>query len=412
MKYYSKSPEEWRKEDQKKYQNDRISRLRARAWKFFVLNLIIVVGAFAFIGFYLKLSGYPVSIFSSRSGIRGDIKVFITFNSNDGTFALGQPIDVFVYAQNTSKSEKILSIKDFSFQIKDESGKVLYSFFYSSKVEKKIGKFEKVLVFDLKREKVLDGLVEGKYIVTVNLSLNDSAVTVIKKFSVVNKLQVLLAGYQPFYFVGEIPSFDIEVLSENYKKVSIFVRDVKLEISDLEGNTVWSRISKINSTYDLFAGKRTFIAEVEPMLKFDKVGIYKQTAVLNYDNGQLTFSRAFQVIPKSLLNVENVKVIVETPIYLGVGDKADITVYVYNESKEDRFVLIKDGRIFLQGPEIYSLKNFKNMRIWLSGNEKMRIFSSYHNFESPGTYKVIVLLQTDNGDLYKEVTIRVGGAGE
>lgn len=412
MKYYSKSPEEWKKEDQKKNQNDRIPELRARAWKFFFLNLILVIGAFAFIGFYYKLSGYSVGLFLQRPSVKGDIKIFVSFNGSNGDFALGQPIEVLVYAQNTSKSEKELVIEDFSFKVMNKTGRIIYSFLYSSKIERKIGKFEKVLVFDLKREKILNNLKEGEYTATVELKLNGSSITVLKNFKVRNKLKLLIAGYQPFFFVGEIPSFNVEIFNENFKNVNIFAKEIKLEVRNSEGSVVWSRIFKLNQQYNLPAQTRYFIAEINSMLKFDKVGIYKIDASLSYEEGELIFSKTFQLIPRNKLSIDNVKVLVESPIYISVGDAAEINIYLYNESKENRFILIKEGRFFLEGPEINSLGNFNDVRVWLTGNEKIAIYSTTYAFNSPGIYKVIAFLQTDNGDLYKELTVKVGGAGK
>jgi len=412
MKYYSKSPEEWKKEDEKKNQDDRIAQLRARAWKFFFLNLLIVIGTFIFIGFYLRMSGYPVKFFSRTPGVRGDIKVFISFDGSNGSFALGQPIDVLVYAQNTSKSEKKLVIENFSFKIRDKSDNDLYSFLYSSKVERKIGKFEKVLVFELKREKVINNLKEGEYTAVVDLKLNGSEVTVLKTFKVENKLKLLLSGYQPFFFVGEIPSFNVEIFNENYKKVSVFGKNIRIELKASDDSVVWSKMLKIDQQYDLPAKARCFITEVNSMLRFDKVGLYKINAVLGYKGGELAFSKAFKVIPRNKLSIDDVEVLVESPIYTSIGNTSEINVYLYNKSKEDRFILIKEGELFLQGPEVVLLGSFKNIRVWLVGNGKLSLFDAKHTFHSQGTYKIVAFLQTDNGDLYKELTVKVGGAGE
>ena len=412
MKYYSKSPEEWKKEDEKKNQDDRIPQLRARAWKFFFLNLLLVIGAFAFVGFYFKLSGYPVRFFLQRPTTKGDIKIFISFNGSDGSFALGQPIEVLVYAQNTSKSEKELEIRDFSFKIKNKVGDSVYSFLYSSKVEKKIEKFEKLLIFDLKREKVIRSLKEGEYTAEVDLKLNGSEVTVLKSFRVENKVKLILAGYQPFFLVGEIPSFNIELFNENYKDVSIFGKNVKIEINSSDDSVVWSKTIKINQQFNLPSGTRYFVTEVNAMLRFDKVGLYKINAVLSYNGGELSFSKTFQVIPRSRLSVDNIKVLIESPVYISIGGTSEINVYLYNDSKEDRFIMIKEGRLFLQGPEVVSLGEIKNVRVWLTKNGKLSLINREYIFNTQGTYKIVAFLQTDNGDLYKELTVKVGGAGE
>ena len=411
MKYYSKSPEEWKKEDEKKLGLDKTNALRKRAWLFLFVNIILVFGVFMLVGIYLGGKGVLLPFFQKRSAISGPINVFIKFPKSDGKFLLGEPIDAKVYAQNTEKFPKKVVIEDFSFEVQNGVGDPVYSFVYSSRVEKELSKFESVLVFDLKREKILDELPKGEYRIRVSMRLNGRDVTIVKTFHVEEEFGVVVDGFQAFYFRGEIPFFKIGIENLNFKAIDLRIKEVSMRIESSDGKRLEERKFKVVQSVNVPQKRAVEIVSISTRMKLDRIGMYKLFASVLTDRGEFDFSRAFMVIDRDQVSIENVGVIIESPINVEVNELINVSVFLYNSSMEDRFTLIKEGEMFVSGNGQIGMGNVENLRIWFTKNEKVKIFEKELSFDKPGDYKITVLFKTDLGNLYKELDVRVGGGG-
>ncbi len=409
MKYYSKSPEEWKKEDEKKGWFEKTAALKRRAWIFLFINILLVFGVFIMVGIYTGGSGLNLPFFQSRNRLPGPIQIYIKFKETGETFRLGEPLDIRVYAQNTERFSEDITIQNFSFVIENSVGEAVYVFNYPSKVVKKLEKFEVVLLFDLKKEKILNDLKKGEYTVKVSMRLNNRDVTIAKNFTVEEVYEVVVEGFQPFYFTGEIPYFKIGMKNLNLKDVKVFLKTISFNVENENGMKIETKKYKVNQEYYLPKESAIEIIQVEPKLKFDKLGLYRFTVNLLTDKGEYDFNRSFVVINKEKLSIKNLGVFIESPINVTVNEIFDVKVYLYNSDASDKYTLIKNASFVVTGNGEVSTDTLTDLRLWFTKNEKILVFEKELSFDHPGEYKILVLFKTDLGNIYKELKLYVGG---
>ena len=403
MKYYSKSPEEWKKEDEAKGVKERIDALKRRAWIFLFVNVIIVFLAILMIRYYVSLA--------PEKGKVGALNIILRLKDPDAVYTLGEPITASVSIQNTSKGSVEMHLEDFQLIVTDSRGKVVYSFEKAVDFLRKLAKFEVIPVFNLVDWDLLTGLAPGEYTVRVKMKLNGTISSMMRSFRVVESYGIVVDGMEDFYFLGEIPYYTVGVLNKNQKGVRIKLESVEIKIEDSEGNRIDTKRFKINEEYDLPAKGAAKVLDFHPRIKFDRIGEYTMTITFKTDKGELRKVKMFKVISKDMLSISGVRVLIESPINVLSGENFDVKIFLYNDSEEDRYIFVEKGSFFVEGAGRIAGNTVKNLRVWLIKNGKILIFQKELSLRDPGIYTITALFETEKGNLYRELELSVGKAG-
>ena len=403
MKYYSKSPEEWKKEDESKGVKERIDYLRKRAWLFLIINILIVFVAVIMVRYYVSLA--------PEKGRVGPLNVIIRMKDPDAIYTLGEPITASISVQNTSKRLTGFSLGEFQLVILDSDGTVKYSFSRKVDYEGELKGFEVIPIFNLTDWDLLSDLEPGKYTLKVSMKVNGVLVTMARSFSVVEHYDIVVEGMKDFYFLGEIPLYVIGVENGNLKETKIKITEASVRLEDAEGRKVEERKFTVNEEYDLPEKGATKVMEFSPRIKFDRLGEYKMTVTFHTDKGVLQAVRTFSVISKSMLSIKDVRVLIESPLYVKSGEKFAVKIFLYNDSQDNRFILVDSGSFFIEGKGKITGEKVEGLRVRLGRNEKVKVFEKSVALKETGEYKITALFKTKKGDLYKELSLKVAGVG-
>ncbi len=399
MKYHSRSPQEWKKIDEEKLKMNRTNELRRRSLIFLFMNFVLVISVIFVVKIYNIVN-------PAVKGAAGPLRMVVSLKD---TLVEGEILDVKVKLINTSKSKISFTIRNFKFVVEDESGNVIYDFDHPDEVSAQMGGLSSVLLFDLKRETEISDLKPGKYLVKVAASINDKNVQVVRNFEVVVELSIGLGDFQPFLFVGETLDLNVSIFNDSLKPVEVNVGEVEIVLKKEEEriNDLKRRISK---SYKLDPGEGTLLLRYRPSVLFNLPGIYTLKIDVETDRGRISDDRSFAVITQDQTSVRSLRFYIESPISVPVGESFDVKISLYNDSKENRYVLAKEFIATLGNGESIFSKRIENFRIWIPPYSMVTIYEAKGiSIQNPGIYKLVVLLKTPNGNISKQMEIRAGG---
>jgi len=181
MKYFSKNPEEWKKQEQEflKKEKEKTQRSRKRGIMLLLVNIAIVV--IVFLGLKMYYSQFPSYGSSSRYQI---------LIKTPDAYVSGTPLDVQVRLYNNNHQETTMKISNFSIIIFSPEGKDIYRFSQDEPIEAKFDAFSSRLLFRLLNEVELSSLVAGTYKVAVSLVADGQDIHSEKTFTVLECIQI------------------------------------------------------------------------------------------------------------------------------------------------------------------------------------------------------------------------------
>jgi len=399
MKYFSKSPEEWQKRDEEKEREfrNRKNRIRRRANFILVVNFAIVF----FLIFFTK------AFFSNKSeGVIGPFQLVIETKES---YLPNDSLDVRVKVFNREKKKENLVLEDFVFSIKRENDTV-YEFHFPQRVEKEVEAFGSVLVFDLLREEELSNLSGGNYTITVSVKLNGQRVVISKVVSVIEKWQIEVENLKDFYFPYENVYFSVYLENISSKSRKIRVESIGLIV--LKGNeAVFERDIPIEKDFVINLMMVEQIHEVNFSAPKES-GDYIIELKLKTESGLIEKSMPLFVTQEYQKDLKGLSLVIEGRKFVASGERYDFSVKLLNEEKKRKYIVLKNIMIVLTHKEpVFSYAYSEEYRMTIEGYSSREIFktTSYDiiKLEDPGTYKLIVVIESEEDRLMKEMEIVV-----
>lgn len=219
MKYFSRDPDDWKKQEQEflKREKENTKKYRRQGFYFLIFNLVVVLI------FFFGLRLYYAQLPSEESDINQLLlQVESPYNS-------GLPLDLQVRLYNNYNKEREVILDGFTLSI-NKGDKTVYSFVQKDTVSASLEPFTSRLLFDLKREVELTSLEAGEYIVHVKVNVNGQQITAQKTFLSVEKYQVDVDGLMDFYFPGEIMKLSVYLINNTAHLRDLEVKSLKVTL--------------------------------------------------------------------------------------------------------------------------------------------------------------------------------------
>lgn len=404
QEYRSRSPEEWKRHDQEKWQEyERLKGYRRRSIRLTIFNLVIA--AMIIVGFTIARNR-PV-----ESNVYRFIDGFSISFLSDNTFEYPDPIDFTVKVVNTRNAPAKLSISSFHVQITDESGNVVYTFDYSSNVSKELPEYGSVVIFSLGHEVNLSSLASGGYAITVTFSFNGKPVTLYKEVSYRHVTEVLPAFQYPFYLVGETVLIDLLLRNRSPKTFDVSGGLVTIDVLNEKGETVRSLRFQLGEARVLPTTEELY--ETGISLVLDKPGLYTFRLQVQGEDYFIENRKTLFVTEEVEDDFSGLSVFAEVPRVAPVGETVPMKFYLTNEKERKRYLELKGVHfeVTQSGVPIFEYKRGM-FRLVLLEYEKLPVFDSENwremKFFQPGNYTVefgIALTETES--LSKTVLLEI-----
>ncbi|AEH51301.1 hypothetical protein [Pseudothermotoga thermarum] len=397
MRYFSKSPEEWRKHEKEFLDKEKEKTRRSRKQGLYFLMLNLFVLFIFFIGLRLYYGQLP----SGNSAIN---QILIQIEE---PYVPGDLLDVKVRLYNNHNKERTVEVKNFNFQI-FKGEKLVYSFSYPHTVKTELTAFTSRLLFDLKREVEITALEAGEYKVVVTVQIDDELVQAQKTFTVIENYQVFLDGLLDFYLPFEDVSFSAHLVNNTARTADINVEKVRYSLK--KGDiTIFEREIPLNLRFEkVEIGRDVKILDSE-QIKLSETGKY----LLNFQcfvNGSIS-STAVPVFCVSSLetNLKNVGLYSDAPREITAKDQINFSIFVQNQTNKDVFLPLDEIVIRLEPSTL--LARLQSVRLWLSPYENYEIFKfsplNAYLFNQPGFYKIVTQIRLGQETKTLETFIRV-----
>ncbi|ACM23914.1 MULTISPECIES: hypothetical protein [Thermotoga] len=398
MKYFSRSPEDWKKSDEEKErkERERRNRIRRRANFIVVLNLAIVV----FLFFFTK------AFFPNRpEGVVGQFQIVI---DSKESYLPDEPLGIRVKIYNRERRKGKLVLEDFLFSVKKKEN-VVYEFHYPQRVEKELDAFESVLVFDLEREVELIDLDGGDYLVTVSMRVNGQRVTIGKIVTVIEEWRVEVDNLKDFYFPYEEIDFSTYLENISSRQRDITVKSVTLKILEEDERTIVEKKTTLGSAFRA-APMGTVEVHRESLSAPERPGDYLIVLELETEEGTLKRVLPLIVTEEYQKNLRGTTLVVEGAKFVSVGERYDFSVKLLNEEKKRKYFVLKSVLIVITRKEpVFSYSRSDEFRIVLDEFSSREIFktTTYDliKFDEPGTYRMVVVVESEDDRLVKEMEI-------
>lgn len=395
-KYYSRSPEEWKKLDEEKQRIyfQRNQRLRRRAYTFLFINLFVV--AIVLLGYFIfKEFPAPQQPYVSFSG---DLSFQLILGKNE-KYHPDEPVDVVVKVVNNSKKSTKLKIKNFKMAIFDRFNSEVYNFVYSETVEKELEGYQSILIFSLKYEKELR-LPPGVYRIDTEIGLDKKNIRLQRTFEVEEVISISLISKDDFLF----PEEDSQV-SIYFTNHSLYSGTLSLSSLSFSIGTNSFRVPIEKREFSVGSGDELKITDIKFRAPKEK-GIYllKVDTAFLFEREIKTFSaeKSIVVIPKEeLSSTDNLRIITDSVIVTTKGNEIKFKVFFANDSSKDKFIIL--NRFFLKisrsGTDFYKYDTVQNFKIMVPAYSKRIIFNTEDwqrlIFNEEGRYDVEIIAYTN-----------------
>ncbi len=346
MKYYSRSPEEWRKIDEEKRKRDRIPELRRRSWMYFFVNLILVGAVVIMIGLYRLKSTVPFSLYLKTSD----------------EYELGSPVDFEIRIVNTRGDELGLTVDYLSVRLLTISGSPVSARDVSPSLSVKIPPYSYVVLY----EGHFDVPDPGDYKIEVTLRTDLGKLTVVKDVTVRDPVNVIIGGYEPYHILGERPSYEIVVHNGGSvsRKVQIGMGEVYVKKGEM---VLDSRIFRGFSA-ELPPGGARLIMNYSPPISLNEKGMYKIGVETTLNGRKYDEEMAFMVVDRSEVGMKDVSILFD---YYEKGGGIEIDLYLVNNSDEHRFFEVKSAVLMVYSSEGTKSESTEGVRVWIPPNGKI-----------------------------------------
>ncbi|PLV58322.1 hypothetical protein [Thermotoga sp. KOL6] len=399
MKYFSRSPEEWKKIDEEKERRarERRDRIRRRANLIVALNFVIVI----FLFFFTKI------FFTNKpSGVVGPFQIVI---ESKESYLPNDSLDVKVKIYNRENRKEKLEIEDFLFVIKKENNTV-YEFQYPPRVERELDRFESVLVFDLLRETELGNLAGGDYTITVSMKLNGQKVFISKVVTVIEEWRLEIGDLKDFYFPYENIEMSIFLENISFKNRKIEVKTLSL-VGFENGNKIIEKDVPIEKVLEVRAMETVELYKVNFSAPRSP-GDYLLELNLETSSGIMKRSVPISIAKTYQEDLHGLTLVVEGERFLKANERYDFSVKLLNNEKKRKYIILTNVLVVITKKEpVFSYSISEEHRIVLDGFSSRKIFetTAYDliKFDEPGTYKLVVIVESEKDRLIKEMEIVV-----
>ena len=377
MKYHSKSPEEWRKIDEEKKKLDRVPQLKRRSWYFLFVNLILVAAVMVIIGIYRMMGFPPVSVY---------VKL-------DDRYTAGEIGGFEIRLVNGRSSPVKMIISDVSILIYKDG--VVYSKDLKRSITVTIDPYDYVVLF---RDSFVPDL-EGDYRLDITVKTNIGDFKAQKTFHVRDPIELVLAGYEPFYLPGEKIRYDVSLYNSSKKEINVAVSNGELEL--VKKDVTLDRVIISPFTGSVPPRSSISVYTYTPVLKLEK-GVYYTKCSLMVNGRERNVEMGFKVIDESEISSKGVKILFD---YYEAWQGIVVKLFLVNTTSEDRFFEVKKADLFVKTSEGQKIFSISGIRVWIPPNGKIELIEKIVDADTIIAMKAIV--DTGNGVITKEI----GGGG-
>ncbi len=378
-----------RDEIYKKY-TSQYAEMRKRSFKFFFLNILIVLSVFILI---LVSKNFSTQVGSS---IVDGLQLMIELSKIE--YYAPEKLLTKVYLVNTQRTEKTFIISDFNITVYS-SETTVYKFSYQQPIESSIKGQTRRLVYDLSREVNLSNLKTNKYTIEVNAKINGKSVSVKREFTYKEEL-IFLPVFEDFYLVGEKSNLKVGVNNRTSegKKLSIGLISFVIEGQEF--------LFKPDKEFILGIGD---YIEIDTNQKFDikQTGKIPVKLRVEYDGKIEEVGAVINATGSFDRKIGNVSFTFESEEYVRTGTQTKVKLYMQNKDNKEKYLLLK--KLSVSIPEITYNFVVENRRILLTpfANRLIVILPNLI-FSKPGLYNVLVTVETVEDKVQKQLTLSVG----
>ncbi|WP_296907839.1 hypothetical protein [Thermotoga sp.] len=285
---------------------------------------------------------------------------------------------------------------------------MVYEFHFPQRVERELDAFESVLVFDLAREVKLVDLSGGDYLATVSVRVNGQRVTIGKIVTVIEEWKLEVGNLKDFYFPYEGIDFSVYLENISSRQRNITARSAVLKV--LKGNEkMLEKKTMVEKTFRV-ESMETVELYRESLSAPEKPGNYVIDLELETEEGTMERFLPLVVTGEYQKKLSGTTLVVEGPKFMNVGERYDFSVKLLNEEKRRKYFVLKNVLIVITRKEpVFSYSRSDEFRITLDGFSSREIFktTAYDliKFDEPGTYKMVVVVESEDDRLVKEMEI-------
>ncbi len=379
MKYHSRSPEEWRKIDEEKRKHDRIPQLRKRSWYFFFVNLILVAAVMVIIGLYRMMGVPPVSIY---------VKL-------DDEYTAGEMGGFEIRLVNGRSTPVKMIISDVSILISSKD-RMVYSKDLKESLTVAIDPYDYVVLF---RDSFVPDF-EGDYRIEITLRTNIGDFKTQRTIYVKDPIELVLAGYEPFYFPGERIRYDVTLYNTSRKELKVSVSSGEIEVK--KGDVTIDRVLLSPFTGEVPPGKAVLVYTYSPALNLRK-GLYGVRCSLVVNGKEKKVEMGFKVIDESEVSSKGVKILFD---YYEAWQGIVVKLFLVNTTSEDRFFEVKSADLIVTTPAGQKTFSTSGIRVWIPPNGKIELMREVVDADTITGISAVV--DTGKGVITKEI----GGGGK
>ncbi len=397
MRYFSRSPEEWRKREKDFLNREKEKTRRSRRQGLYFLMLNVFVLFIFFVGLRLYYRQLPGQSFEIN-------QLFIQL---DDPYTSSKQLDIRVRLYNNHNKDRTVTIKNFNFQITKGEG-ILYSFLQQKPVQATLRAYTSRLLFDLTREIDITALESGQYKVIVSLQVDDQILKAEKTFTAVETYELIVDGLLDFYLPGETAALTAYIRNSTASVKNLNIEKVKYSLK--RGNIViMENEIVLNQQFnDVGIGKEVRILDI-PNVKLTEVGNYILNIQCFVNNSISSVTLPVFCVSSAQSNLTNVKLYSDAPQEISGRDQVTFSIFVQNQSSKDVFLILDEITVRLE-PSTLLFRN-QSVRLWLAPYENYEIFRFYpwnsSIFNQTGFYKVVSQIKLKNETKSLETLIRV-----
>lgn len=386
MKYFSRDPDDWKKQEQEflKREKENTKKYRRQGFYFLIFNLVVVLI------FFFGLRLYYAQLPSEESDINQLLlQVESPYNS-------GSPLDLQVRLYNNYNKEREVILDGFTLSI-NKGDKTVYSFVQKDTVSASLEPFTSRLLFDLKREVELTSLEAGEYIVHVKVNVNGQQITAQKTFLSVEKYQVDVDGLMDFYFPGEIMKLSVYLINNTAHLRDLEVKSLKVTLKK-NNEIIWQEDSFDQKMWSEVGVGKSVLVEDDLKFQFQQEGRYILSIQAEVNGSLTSLSLPVACVREYDYgsNIEKVDFYTDAPKQNPLGAKMSFSVYLQNPTAKDIFLLLDKLEVLLPPSALDFQKT--SVRIWLDPYARYEIFKFLPKNSSaitqPGIYKLIVRIHS------------------
>lgn len=399
MRYYSRSPEEWKRIDEEKERKRREQlALKRKRIAYLMIFTALLVLSFTLIPRLFPTREVP--------GVVGPFQLILEAKDE---YRPGEALDVKVRVFNREKRKEKMEMDNFVFRV-TRGEDVVYQFDYPQKVEREFSSLEGALLFDLSREVSLVDLEGGEYKVTVSARLNGRRIALSKVVVVKEEWNLRVANFEDFYTPGEKASVSLYLENVSTRERKVFVQSVRV--------TLFVRNKPMKEwTYDLSREEKLKPMEAVELLKLElpiptEPADYSIGFEVNLEGQRVSLAKPLVVTKERDDTFRGLDLVIEGMRFVRRGTAYDFSVKLVNKERGRKYLHVKRLLVVLAGKEpVYSHSTTDGWRVMVDAFASRELFrtTSYDRivFKEEGSYRLVVIVETERDRIVKEMGIVV-----